>query len=393
MTTATPNPRRIRQWPYVLLIVFGAFVLMFLLFAARQAPKKAEETKPATLVQLQAVVPQDLRYTVRSQATVQAKTETSLVSEVNGKIIDIADSFVAGGFFKKGELLVRVEPADYQTSVKSAEAALANATATLEEERARAKVAETEWQSFTAGRAPALGLRKPQLASALAKVRSAEADLERARRDLSRTEIRAPYDGIVKTRQANLGQFVSRGSQLGVVLDTAVAEIRFPLSQQDMQDLGPYQAQLALPTSLFAQVGDKQLQWQATVVRTEGVLDEKSRVIYAVAEFMDPYQRQGHAEPLRFGQFVRAEIQGRMAGQVTELPRHLLKPGQQVLVADKDLQLQFRTVEVDRTDDKHAYIRQGLLAGDQLVVSPLANPLPGLKVRTEASSPVAEKQP
>lgn len=372
-----------RQWIWVLLIVVIAAGAAFLLSKARQAPEKKTEIRQPPLVELQAPRFTDLQYQVTSQGNVQAKTETTLVSEVSGKITGIADVFVAGGFFAKGDVLITVEQADYKTAVKAAEAALAAAKAALEEEKARARVAERDWLNYTAGKAPALGLRKPQLASALAKVQSAEADLERTQRDLNRTEIRAPYDGMVRSRNANLGQFVSRGNQLGVLLDTTVAEIRLPLALSDLADLGiQHGGAISLPVQLSA--GEQH--WNAKVVRTEGVLDEKSRVIHAVAELADPYRRQQAGTPLRFGQFVSAVIAGRNASQVLQLPRHLLKPGNLVLVADSTLKLQLREVTLDRTDTNFAYIKAGLQTGDQLVVSPLANPLPGMQVRLEAAA-------
>ena len=214
----------------VVLAILGAFVMS----KARKPPEKVSEAKAALLVEVQPVVRQDVVYHIESQGAVTPKTETSLVSEVNGRIVRVADDFVEGGFFNAGDVLVQVEPADYQTSVKAAEAALANAQAALEEEKARVKVAEEDWRSFQAGTAPQLGLRRPQLASALAKVRSAEADLDRAKRDLARTEIRAPYAGMVKNRAVDLGQFVSRGTSIGVIYGTDVAEVRLPLTDNDL---------------------------------------------------------------------------------------------------------------------------------------------------------------
>ncbi len=401
--SATPP----RQWPYVVFIIIVCLVLAVLLAMSRKAPDKKIEARLPPLVELQVPKFAVQQYQLPSQGTVQAKTETSLVSEVSGKIVEIADAFVAGGFFNQGDLLIKVEQSDYKTAVKTAEAALANAKAMLEEEKARAKVAERDWLNYTEGKAPALGLRKPQLASALAKVQSAEADLERAIRDLNRTEIRAPYTGMVRSRAANLGQFVSRGNQLGVLLDTSIAEIRLPLALTDLDDLGLPSASANRTFSLPVTLSSEGSQWQAELVRTEGVLDEKSRVIYVVAEIKDPYQREkksdaATSQPLRFGQFVNALISGRHSAEVTQLPRHLLNPGNLVLVADAEMQLQLREVKLDRADQQFAYILSGFSAGDQIVTSPLANPLPGLKVRTaqtvfnpkaEATSAAEDKTP
>lgn len=356
----------------------------------RKPPAKVAEQRLPLLVNTAELEPQDLTYRIASQGTVTPKLETTLISEVNGRILAVADNFVAGGFFKQGDLLVQVEPADYLTAVKAAEAALAGAKAQLEEERARARVAETEWRSFTEGKAPALGLRQPQLASALANVQSKEAELERARRDLARTEIRAPYDGMVRSRTANLGQFISRGSQLGMILGTQVAEVRLPLTDTDFgflpQQLGSVSE---IPVTLSAVVAGQPQQWQASIVRTEGVLDERSRVIYAVAEVRDPYQLISNQPPLQFGRFVQAEITGVAASQVTKVPRHLLRPGNQLLVVDADNLLQFRAVVLNRADANFAYINGGFASTDRLVVSPVTNPLAGTTVRVAGDAPAA----
>ena len=374
-----------------IIILISAVVVAIGLGAMRKPPAKVVEQRLPLLVNTSELAPQDLTYRIASQGTVSPKLETTLMSEVNGRIIRVAENFVAGGFFKKGDLLVQVEPADYLTAVKAAEAALAGAKAQLEEERARARVAETEWRSFTEGKAPALGLRQPQLASALANVQSKEAELERAQRDLARTEIRAPYDGMVRSRMANLGQFISRGSQLGMILGTEVAEVRLALTDTDFGFLPQQQAQVQqIPVILSATIAGQPLQWQANIVRTEGVLDERSRVIYAVAEIQDPYQREGTGIPLQFGRFVQAQISGIAATQVTKVPRHLLRPGNQLLVVDAEQQLQFRQVQLSRADADFAYIGSGFEAADRLVISPVTNPLAGTQVRLTEQQPVAE---
>lgn len=365
------------------IILIGAVVVASSMSGLRKPPAKVEEQRLPLLVNAAVLQPEDLTYRIASQGTVSPKLETTLISEVNGRIVAVSEQFVAGGFFKKGDLLIQVEQADYLTAVKAAEASLAGATAQLEEEKARGRVAESEWRSFTEGKAPALGLRQPQLASALASVQSAEAEVDRARRDLARTEIRAPYDGMVRSRNANLGQFISRGSQLGMIFGTELAEVRLPLTDTDFGFLPQGTArELSIPVTLKAVVAGVAQQWQATIVRTEGVLDERSRVIYAVAELADPYQRETNAGiPLQFGRFVQAEITGVEAAQMVRVARHLLRPGNQLLVVDEQNNLQFREVMVARADANFAYISAGFNASDRLIVSPVTNPLSGTIVR------------
>ncbi len=375
-------------------VIAIAIVAASSLTSMRKPPEKKEEQRQAILVTTQSVQQQDLIYRLQSQGTVKPRLETSLVSEVNGRIVDVAENFVEGGFFNAGDLLVRVEPADYLTNVKAAEASLANAQAALEEEKARGRVAEEEWRSFTDGTAPQLGLRRPQLAGALANVRSAEAELERAKRDLARTEIRAPYAGMVRSRAVNLGQFISRGSSVGMVYGTDIAEVRLPITDNDAgfvqlpQSIDdPFQPEVVLT----AVVAGKITQWPARLVRTEGVLDERSRVIYAVAQVDDPYRRHASgATPLRFGRFVQAQIMGNATSGVVVIPRHLLLAQQQVLVVDTDDQLQFREVVIERSDEQFAYIRSGFLSTDRLATSAIANPLAGTLVRIAGSDSAVE---
>lgn len=367
-----------------LMILIMVIVAAFGLASARKPPEKKAEVRLPLLVDVVPPQPQQVTYQIKSQGAVSAKQQTSLVSEVNGRLIRLADVFVEGGFFQAGELLAQIEPADYVTNVKAAEATLANAQAALEEEKARVRVAEEDWRSFQAGQAPALGLRRPQLASALAKVRSAEADVERAKRELQRTEIRAPYAGLVQNRAVDLGQFVSRGNVLGSIMSTDIAEVRLPLTDHDLAYLD-LAAQPAV--TLSAEVAGQYLQWPARLVRTEGVLDERSRVIYAVAEVTDPYQLANQGmQPLRFGRFVQASIQGRQMQQIIVVPRHLLRPGNELLVVDSASTLQFRQVQLDRADEQQAFISGGFNTGDQILVSPVTNPLPGLKVRLNTAT-------
>lgn len=375
-------------------VIAVAVVAAGSLTSMRKPPEKKEEQRQAILITAQPIEQQDLVYGIQSQGTVKPRLETSLVSEVNGRIVDVADSFIEGGFFNAGDLLVKVEQADYLTNVKAAEASLANARAALEEEKARGRVAEEEWRSFSDGSAPELGLRRPQLAGALANVRSAEAELERAKRDLARTEIRAPYAGMVRNRAVNLGQFISRGTSVGVVYGTDIAEVRLPITDNDAgfvqlpQSIDdPFQPEVMLTAVVAGAI----TQWSAKLVRTEGVLDERSRVIYAVAQVDDPYRRNASgATPLRFGRFVQARITGVATSDVVVIPRHLLLAQQQVLVVDTEDQLQFRDVVIERSDEQFAYVRSGFLDTDRLATSAIANPLAGTLVRIAGSDAATE---
>jgi len=358
--------------------------------------KKPPENKPkpdtARLVETITVNPDSLYFDVATYGTVMPRTETNMVAEVSGQVVNVADAFAAGGFLNAGDLLIQIDPSDYETALLSAEASLASAKASLSQEQAQSEQARKDWDRLNPNREPnALVLRLPQLDGAKAAVRSAEAGVLKARRDLERTYIRMPYDGLVKSRAANLGQYVTPGASVGEVFAVAVAEIRLPLTNEDLAfvDLPSVNAgaDSAKPVvTLSAEVGDKAVQWQGQIVRTEGVVDSNSRVIYAVAEVNDPYGLLGsdRIEPLKVGTFVSASITGRLAQNVVMVPRSILQPNNQLLVVNGDSKLEIRDVEVVRATPETAYVGAGLEAGDKVITTNISAPIPGIALRTEA---------
>jgi RND family efflux transporter MFP subunit len=369
-----------------IVIIAGAVVLAGLMFASKKPPEKVVVEEKPILVDVIEVAKSDINFHVESQGTVRPKTQTTLSSQVSGRVVDLSPMFLAGGFFKKGDVLITLEQGDYITDVKSAEAELARANAALEEEQARGKVAEEEWRSVKGTTAPELGLRKPQLAQEIANVRAAEANLERAQRNLDRTLIKAPYDGLVRSKNVDLGQFVSVGSNLGLIFGTDIAEIRLPLSDNDLaflelQDIGK-DGQVS-EVLLNAKVAGKEQLWKGQLARSEGVLDENNRVAYAVVQVSDPYQReQNHAEiPLKFGRFVQADITGQRAEGLAVLPKSVLRLDGTVIVVDSERKLRVQAVNVVRTDREFIYINEGLNEHEWVTETVIPNPETGMLVR------------
>jgi RND family efflux transporter MFP subunit len=368
------------------LIILLAILLAVLASMAAKPPEKKQQQKPAVMVEVKEMVARDMTFLVDSQGSATPKYSTTLLAEVSGQIVDVADKYNAGGFFKKGEMLLQIDPSDYKVAVQQARAQLLQAQAALEEEKARARVAEEEWSQFTEGEAPALGLRKPQLASALAALESAEANLAMAERNLERTTIKAPYDSVMRSKQADLGQFVGAGAQIATLFGTEVAEIRLPLSDLDVTYLNlPEESQTEPKVLLESQVSGVDTQWLGKLVRTEGVLDEASRVIYGVVQVEDPYNLNGqtHEEPLRFGRFVQAQVEGQQVSGVMEVPTYAINPDGTVWTVADERKLQKKEIEVIRTQANTSIVSEGLKEGDLVVLTQLKNALNGMKVRLE----------
>lgn len=343
-----------------------------------------------------------LNFSVFSQGSVRPRTETTLVAEVPGKIVSVSSNFIAGGFFRQGETLLQIDPSDYQTALLRAQAVLAARKAQLSDQQARSDQALKDWKNMGRQGEPSdLTLRIPQLAEAKASVQAAEAELKEAERDLERTRIRVPYDGLVRSKKVDVGQFVSPGTPLGVTFAIDIAEIRLPLSGSDIAYLDlPSATRLdrahRVPVTLVAESAGVNRQWQAEIVRTEGVVDESSRVTYAVAEFIDPYGVLGQSDQdeLKMGTFVRAEIQGLRAEDVIVLPRALLQADDTVLVANAERKLEIRPVTVLRAEPRTVYISEGISGGELVITTTMDAPIPGTRLAiTGEEAPGAAEDP
>jgi len=369
--------------PFIIIIV--SIILMMILISMKKKPEKEEVVTKDFLVDARPITFGNVEFFVYSQGSVQPKNKTMLSSQVSGRVISVADNFVEGGFIQQGDILIELETADYETDLLLAEAELARAQAALDEEIARGRVAAKEWRSINTGEAPELGLRKPQLAREQANLKAAQAGLQRAKRNFERTKIRAPYDGLVKSRNIDMGQFLPMGTQIGEVFSTEVAEVRLPLTDDDMaflNDVSNAQAEVVLK----AEVAGKDIRWSGYLTRDEAVLDGRSRVIYGVVEVTDPYLRkssasQSNSMPLRFGRFVSAEVKGVNVDNIVTLPRNVLRLDGTVLTVADDMKVRINDVNVLRADENFIYVNRGLSKDEKVIFSAVPNPYEGMPVR------------
>jgi RND family efflux transporter MFP subunit len=376
--------------PLILIIGSVLVVIALVAWQKSQSAERKPDAEKAVLVETIEAEIVSLNFTVNSQGTVRPRTETTLVSEVSGKIVSVAPEFVAGGFFHQGEVLLQIDPSDYEAGLKRAEAALASRKAKLADETARSEQALKDWLNMgKQGQPSALVLRKPQLADAKANVSAAEADVQKARRDLERTRITVPYDGLVRQKAVDIGQYVTLGTRLGVTFAIDTAEVRLPLSNDDLHYLDlPSETEVENenksfpPVTLSTESAGGMNRWQARIIRTEGVVDEVSRVIYAVAQVVDPYAvlGQSNQQELKIGTFVNAEIQGLPAENVVVLPRYVLRADHTVLTANADNELEILPVTVLRAEPKKVYLSEGIEGGTKVVITTLDAPVPGTKL-------------
>ena len=375
--------------PLVVLAIGGLAAVAIV--RARPKVERQVTAVPPPLVRVIEVSKEDRRLNVSSQGTVAPLVESDLVAEVAGRLDWVSPSFAEGGFFRRGETLLRIDKRDYGVAFSQAEAQVAQARVRLELELAEAELARQEWKDLGEGEPSSLALREPQLAETRAALQAAEGTLEKARLDLERTRIAAPFDGRVLTKLADLGQFVSRGTRLGTVYSTAAAELRLPVSRQDLVflevDLGIHDEGPAAEgpeVELRGDVGGRIYIWSARVVRAGGAFDPRTRMLPLFARVEDPFGRlpSTTGPPLPMGLFVEAEIAGRLAQDVIVLPRSAVRDGSQVLVVDDESRLRFRTIDILRTHRDEVVVEGGLESGELVCVSPIESAVDGMAVRT-----------
>ena len=374
------------------ILVVGAAASAVLLAGRPEVPTSA----PGSLAPAVRVITPEaegVQLVVRSQGTVAPRTESDLVAEVQGRVVRISSSLESGAFFRAGEVLAEIDRRDFELAATRARAALERAAA------------ERDFASATLDRRLSLAgegiasealLDEARRAARVAEARRREAavDLERAERDLERTVVVAPYDGRVRSKQVDVGQFVSVGTPLARVYAVDYAEVRLPLPDEEL-------AYLELPVGrdgaagagieviLRARFAGRAHTWTGEIVRTEAEIDPRTRMVHLIARIPTPHAGTGDVSrpPLAAGLFVEAEILGRRVDNAKRLPRAALDGSSAIWVVDDENRLRSRRVGVLRVDSDTAWIDSGVTAGERISLSKPAGRRDGLRVR-----PIAEER-
>jgi RND family efflux transporter MFP subunit len=388
-----------RLVPFLLIAL--AVLLSVLMTVTRPENIKIEMENRAVIVDVAEAVPQALRIPIQAQGTVSPHRETEIVAEVVGKVISVSPSFYSGGYVAKGDVLLQIDDVEHQASLSRAEASVASAQSNLAQEQGKAEVAKQEFAKIRNKHRSAasrdLYLRLPQLKQAQAQLLSAQADLRKAQHNLERTVVRAPYDSLIKEKQSDLGSYLSPGSPIVRLFATDFAEVRLAIPQSKLAYLELPQANesgksATTSVDLYTGMSAQQQHWAAKLHRTEGVYDERSRVLFVVARIDDPYALEettaeetalgetAQSSPLRMGAFVTAVIDGRLLNNLIVLPRKVLRTGDYVWVVDQQNTLRNRKVTTLRTQGDKIYVTGGLQNGDLVCLTPVGNVIEGSAV-------------
>ena len=371
----------------IVLIALGAFG-MIKLTESKPQMKKRKTATPVPMARTIVVQTAAKAMVVHGEGTVTPLDEIDLAPQVSGKVVFLSPSMINGGAFKKGETLLRIEPEDYRLAVVLQESKIKSAQSLLRMAEEETEAAKEEWQQLyvddgaTGKEPPPLVLKQPQLAAAKAKLAADKADLRKALLALERTDIKAPFNGRVEMEDVGLGQYVKVGEKLASLFSTDVAEIVVPLEDGSLfwfhvPGFTPGDG-LGAAATIRARLAGRSCTWEGRVVRAEGKMDDRTRMVRVVVRVDKPYAAK---PPMAVGLFVRVEIKGRQIPDLAIIPRSALHQGDTVWVVDSDDRIHYRKVQVARIDGEQVQVQSGLKTGDQVVVSPLKTVTDGMVIR------------
>lgn len=365
----------------------------YMIFTPTQVEESAAEVIPVS-VRVAQVQVESVQLQVESQGKVQAAQLASLSAPVAGPIAWISPSMQAGGYVVAGESLLRLDTADYETARDRAAAALQQA-------EAEANHASNELERLR-GLAEQRLASDSQLQDAIrradvntARLADAQASSRQAELDLQRAEIKAPFNGIIATREVELGQYVNRAQSVAILYGADEVEVRVPLAIRQLAYLdvplgtrGELMGDLAPNVTLTGFYGTEQHQWQGKLVRTEATIDPNSNTVQTIIRVQQPVAINAHSDvtgkhaiPLPIGLFVEASITGRNVDGLISLPRSVIRNNNQVLVVDSENKMFYRTVEIYRLEEDRVLISGGLLAGEYICISPIQAVVDGMSVQ------------
>lgn len=329
----------------------------------------------------------DVFPTIRTQAVVESRLNIDIKSQVSGLVVYASPKFLSGGFFDTGEIILKIDPSDYQLALVQAEVNVARAEQDLSVEKEQAVQARQDWDKYGAGEASDLVLRIPQLREAEVALKGAIANYDTQKIQLDRTEVRAPFPLMIATKIVDLGQVVSNNQDLAAVFGTEEAEIRMPLSQKqvdllNMKSVGILSQEDVLDVTIRDFSRDDNISWPAKILRVESTIDRRSRVYYAVATIYDPMnlKKDKDTPPLLPGVFVDLEVQGPKIGNVYKVPIKAMRDDTNIFIYDDEKLVTKKVVVIDRDKD-FVTISTGLQENDNIVTSPPFSYVPGMKAQ------------
>lgn len=368
------------------LIIIGiSTAIAAVLYMLGQISPDAIQEKDPMDVNVQILTPIDYQIKIKSTGTTTPITQTVLTSEVGGEVIYRSKKFSEGSSVISGEILAKIDDTDLQLQYKNALLQLASAEVQFAVQQAEAEIAQEAWDQVGEGIPQELTTKKPQLKQAKAALEVAKAQVQSAEKKLNKTEITAPYTGRIQNINIDLGSTIIPGQPVGSMYTSNEIEVTLSVKDSDLQfldipmdgrKLNPDQKSIVVIKSLYK--GEMQ-EWAGNLERVDGVIDPMTRMIKLIANFKNNFIEE--TKPiLPIGLFVEAEINGKQLEDIFMIPNSALTPNDELLFLNQDDALEIRKVSVLTKMKNHILVKEGMKAGERVVVSKLSIATNGMLV-------------
>ena len=359
----------------LIIIGISTVIAAALYMLGQISPDPIQEKDPMD-VNVQILTPIDYQIKIKSTGTTTPITQTVLTSEVGGEVIYRSKKFSEGSSVISGEILAKIDDTDLQLQYKNALLQLASAEVQFAVQKAEAEIAQEAWDQVGEGIPQELTTKKPQLKQAKAALDVAKAQVQSAEKKLNKTEITAPYTGRIQNINIDLGSTIIPGQPVGSMYTSNEIEVTLSVKDSDLQfldipmdgrKLNPDQKSIVIIKSLYK--GEMQ-EWAGNLERVDGVIDPMTRMIKLIANFKNNFIEE--TKPiLPIGLFVEAEINGKQLEDVFMIPNSALTPNGELLFLNQDDALEIRKVRVLTKMKNHILVKEGMKAGERVVVSKL----------------------
>ena len=398
--------RRVK-WALSIGVMLVSVVVAILLVVTKEEPLRADKPLEGTLVEVVRIGNSRHEVDLHAKGTVVPAMEVVVQPEVGGRVTWQSTELVPGGRFTKGDPILRIDSRDYQLAVESFRSQVRRARLDLTLERRRGEVAKREWNSFgeidATDEQRALAQREPQLEAARLALKAAESSLKRAALDLNRTTLRAPFNAMVVSESVDLGQLLNPQTTVArlVGTDEYHVQVSVPVGALSVIRARTGDAP-GSPATITQRIGRGAIERRGEVIRQLPDLDPGGAMARVLVSIDDPLGQEGEL-PLLLGSFVDVATEAQPIDDAIRVPRAALRNGRNVYVMNEDDLLEIREVEIAWSEPDAVLVTRGLQAGERIVISRLATPIPNMLLRaaeaapdvaaTERSAPAAQATP
>lgn len=379
----------LRRLPLPLIVLSLGVCVFMLLVATRPETKPVENRERVWNVAGKAVAYEIYEPRITAFGELRARREVQLRAQVSGEVISTETAFENGALVSKGEVLLRIDPFNYETRLDEAKAQLKGAKALLTERKASANLARQDMKRaqelFKKGTVSKKTLDDRKTDYTIKKARRDQQQsvvdrqtvaVKRAQRDLDNTQITAPFDGHVANINVRSGRVVGPNEPLAVLLDASAYEVVFNLSDAE------YGRFLARNSDVIGRVlevqwtvGSQKMKLQAEIERVGAQISQSTRGVDVFARVIGDIPSN-----LRGGAFVDIVLNAQPLPDVMVIPKDAVYDGNRIYVAENG-----RMAERQLTNPidlgRHLAIRDGLAENEIVVLTRFNEAAPGVAIR------------